>query len=90
MERYIVETAGVTLIGGAAYGVSSFYSLSNLDKRFSKNVNQAIFCLIPVITYVLYRVYFLLLFRVTSIGRFSLSRPIVCKCTFVSCCWRYG
>ena len=79
MEKLLVEIGGVSVIVGAAFAVTKIYSISSLDKRFSKDTNQAFFCAIPVIIYALFRLYCSLLFRITSIANFSLVRPKACK-----------
>ena len=82
MERMIAEVVGPALIGLGAFGLSSFYSVANLDKRLSKSQNQVFFCMIPIIFYALFRLHFSFLFWVTSIGNFSSIRPIACKFEF--------
>jgi hypothetical protein len=34
MERILLEVAGTGVLGGAAYGLSSYFSISPLDKRY--------------------------------------------------------
>ena len=79
MERLLVEIGGVSIIFGAVFAVSKLYSISDIDKRLSKDTNQAIFCIIPVAVYALFRLYFKLLFDITSFGKFAVVRPIACK-----------
>ena len=79
MESILLEVAGPAVIGAAAFGVSNFLSISKIDRKLSNNINTLYFCAIPVLVYAAFRVYFLLLFRLTSIGNFSLSRPIAGK-----------
>ena len=79
MEMLLVEIGGVSIIFGAVFAVTKLYSISDIDKRLSKDTNQAIFCIIPVVVYVLFRLYFKLLFYITSFGKFSAIRPIACK-----------
>lgn len=76
MESIILEVAGPAVIGAAAFGVSNLLSISKIDRGLSYNLNTLYFCAIPVLVYAAFRVYFLFLFRLTSIGNFSLSRPI--------------
>lgn len=79
MENFILEIAGPAIIGGASFGISSFFNISNIDKRLSKEVNTLYFCAVPVFVYVIFRLYFFVLFRLTSVGKFSESRPLICK-----------
>lgn len=76
MESIILEVAGPVVIGAAAFGVSSLLPISKIGRGLSYNLNTLYFCAIPVLVYVAFRVYFLFLFRLTSIGNFSLSRPV--------------
>lgn len=79
MERIILEIAGPAIIGGASFGISNFFNISNIDKKFSKDINTVYFCAIPVLVYVIFRLYFLALFHLLSVGKFSESRPRICK-----------
>lgn len=79
MENFLLETAAPVLLGVTSLGISSFVTISRIDKRLSKQANNLFFCAIPIFIYAAFRLYFFLLFRLTSIGKFSQLRPIVCK-----------
>lgn len=85
MENFILEIAGPAIIGGASFGISNFFNISNIDKRLSKEINTLYFCAIPVFVYVIFRLYFSALFRLTSVGNFSESRPRICKSSHLVC-----
>lgn len=87
MESLFLEVAGPALIGGASFGIASFFSISSIEKGLSKQANIMYFCAIPVVVYVIFRIYFLFLFRLTSIGKFSQSRPIACKSASFFLCY---
>jgi hypothetical protein len=76
MESIILEVAGPAVICCAAFGVTSFLSISKIDRRLSNNTNTLYFCAIPVLVYAAFRVYFLFLYRLTSVGNLSQSRPL--------------
>lgn len=76
MESIILEIAGPAVICCAAFGVTSFLSISKIDRRLSNNTNTLYFCAIPVLVYAAFRVYFLFLYRLTSVGKLSQSRPL--------------
>jgi hypothetical protein len=76
MESIILEVAGPAVICCAAFGVTSFLSISKIDRRLSNNTNTLYFCAIPVLVYAAFRVYFLCLYRLTSVGNLSQSRPL--------------
>jgi hypothetical protein len=78
MENFILEIAGPAIIGGASFGISNFFNISNIDKRLSKEINTLYFCAVPLFVYAIFRLYFLVLFRLTSVGKFSESRPLIC------------
>lgn len=76
MESIILEVAGPAVICCAAFGVTNFLSISKIDRRLSNDTNTLYFCAIPVLVYAAFRVYFLFLYRLTSVGNLSQSRPL--------------
>lgn len=65
-ENILLDLLGVGLMALGSYGVSQLYTITPFDKSWSKEKNTLYFCGIPVLIYLVFRVYFGISFYITS------------------------
>ena len=73
VDRIILESAGVLVVGGGAFLLSNVFALAPLAQNLSKSQSTIYFVAIPVAVYAAFRLYFGLLFYATK--SLSVSRP---------------
>lgn len=65
-ENVLLDLLGLGLMVLGAYGVSQLYTVTPFDKSWTKEKNSMVFCGIPVVVYLVFRVYFGISFYITS------------------------
>jgi len=73
VDRIILESLGVLLVGGGAFLLSNVFALAPLAPDLSKKQSNFYFVAIPVAVYAAFRLYFGALFYATK--TLSVSRP---------------
>jgi len=73
VDRIILESLGVLLVGGGAFLLSNVFALAPLAPNLSKKQSNFYFVAIPVAVYAAFRLYFGALFYATK--SLSVSRP---------------
>jgi hypothetical protein len=73
VDRIILESLGVLLVGGGAFLLSNVFALAPLAPNLSKKQSTLYFVAIPVAVYAAFRLYFGALFYATK--TLSVSRP---------------
>eukprot|EP01041_Mallomonas_annulata_P003118 gene3118-6128_t len=58
IEHIVLEVLPPLAIGGVAYSLTKYFNFKSLDKSYSESTNLAIFMSIPVIVFLVYRLYF--------------------------------
>lgn len=89
-ENILLDLLGLALMILGAYGVSQLYVITPFDKSWSREKNTMYFCGIPVVIYLVFRVYFGISFYITSkipskfafVGKLS---TIDCKRSLLTC-----
>jgi hypothetical protein len=66
IEAFLLEFLGLLLVGGVAALITQVVSISPFNMEWTRQQNNAYFCAIPLVVYVLYRIYFGVSFYLSS------------------------
>jgi hypothetical protein len=58
MGKVILESLGVALIGSASYLISKYVKIAPIDRNLSPAANQLYFFMIPLLSYLSFRILF--------------------------------
>lgn len=66
IENTVLELLAPIVIVASSYALTVIYNVAPFDKNYSKDINNVVFCMIPLALYVVGRLYFGIAFLLTD------------------------